>query len=83
MNPKFTEKIQKIISYSREEAIRLGNKYIGSEHLFLGILREGNAPVLTELEELGVDLVRVKQEIESRIRLDVDDLNIDEIEKVW
>ncbi len=71
MNPRFTEKIKKILSYSREEAIRLGNKYIGTEHLFLGILREETSPVLTDLQELGLDLASVKLEIENKIRIDV------------
>ena len=71
MNPRFTEKIKKILSYSREEAIRLGNKYIGTEHLFLGILREETSPVLTDLQELGLDLSSVKLEIENKIRIDV------------
>jgi len=71
MNPRFTERIKKIISYSKEEAIRLGNKYISTEHLFLGILRDGTAPVLGDLEDLGIDLATVKHEIENRIRTDV------------
>ncbi len=71
MNPRFTDKIKKILSYSKEEAVRLGNKYIGTEHLFLGILREGTAPVLTDLEDLGINLMQVKQEIEDRVRADV------------
>ena len=71
MNPRFTEKIKKILSYSKEEAVRLGNKYIGTEHLFLGILREGTAPVLGDLEDLGIDLIQVKQEIEDKVRIDI------------
>jgi ATP-dependent Clp protease ATP-binding subunit ClpC len=68
MNPKFTEKIKKILGYSKEEAIRLGNRYIGTEHIFLGILRDGQAEVLDELIELGIDLVELKQAIESRVQ---------------
>ncbi|MBN1253627.1 MAG: ATP-dependent Clp protease ATP-binding subunit [Bacteroidales bacterium] len=70
MDPKFTNRIKKILTYSKEEAIRLGNKYIGTEHLFLGILREGEADVLEQLIELGIDLRDVKEEIEDKIRID-------------
>ncbi len=68
MDPKFTERIKKILSYSKEEAIRLGNRYIGTEHVFLGILREGEADVLDELIELGIDLREVKEAIEDRVQ---------------
>ncbi len=71
MNPKFTDRIKNILRYSKEEAVRLGNKYIGTEHLFLGILREGEAPVLDDLIALGIDLGAVKEEIEDSIRIDV------------
>jgi ATP-dependent Clp protease ATP-binding subunit ClpC len=67
MNPRFTEKIKKILNYSKEEAIRLGNKYIGTEHIFLGILRDGQAEILDELVDLGLDLGELKQAIEKRI----------------
>ncbi|NJO88874.1 MAG: hypothetical protein HC831_07890 [Chloroflexia bacterium] len=70
MDPKFTERIKKILSYSKEEAIRLGNRYIGTEHIFLGILREGEADVLDELIKLGVDLREVKEAIEERVQID-------------
>ncbi|MFN8258706.1 MAG: ATP-dependent Clp protease ATP-binding subunit [Bacteroidales bacterium] len=69
MDPKFTERIKKILSYSKEEAIRLGNRYIGTEHIFLGILREGEAEVLDELIDLGIDLREVKQAIEERVQV--------------
>ncbi len=74
MDPKFTERIKKILSYSKEEAIRLGNRYIGTEHIFLGILREGEADVLDELIKLGVDLREVKEAIEERVQIDGADL---------
>ena len=41
MDSQFSPRIKDIIGYSREEAVRLGNDYIGQEHLFLGILRDG------------------------------------------
>jgi len=75
MDPKFTERIKKILSYSKEEAIRLGNRYIGTEHIFLGILREGEAEVLDELINLGIDLRELKEAIEERVEVDNYDIS--------
>ena len=55
MDSQFSPRIKDIIGYSREEAIRLGNDYIGQEHLFLGILRDGEGIATDILENLGVD----------------------------
>jgi ATP-dependent Clp protease ATP-binding subunit ClpC len=68
MDSQFSPRIKDIIGYSREEAIRLGNDYIGQEHLFLGILRDGEGIATDILENLGVDLVETKQLIEGKIR---------------
>ena len=68
MNSQFSPRINDIIGYSREEAIRLGNDYIGQEHLFLGILRDGEGIATDILENLGVDLVELKKIIEQKIR---------------
>jgi ATP-dependent Clp protease ATP-binding subunit ClpC len=68
MNNKYSKQLKKALSFSREEALRLGNDYISNEHLFLGILREGSANVLQILVEYGVDLNIVKKSIESKIR---------------
>ena len=78
MDPKFTERIKKILSYSKEEAIRLGNRYIGTEHIFLGILREGEAEVLDELINLGLDLREIKEAIEERVAVDNFDISKNE-----
>jgi ATP-dependent Clp protease ATP-binding subunit ClpC len=68
MEAEFSPRIKDIIAYSREEAIRLGNDYIGPEHLFLGILRDGEGMATEILENLGIDLVAVKKQIEKKIR---------------
>ena len=68
MDSQFSPRIKDIIGYSREEAIRLGNNYIGQEHLFLGILRDGEGIATDILENLGVGLVELKQIIEKKIR---------------
>lgn len=72
MDSQFSPRIKDIIGYSREEAIRLGNDYIGQEHLFLGILRDGEGIATDILINLGIDLVEVKRLLESKIRTDRD-----------
>ncbi len=57
-----------VMSYSREEAVRLGNNYIGLEHFLLGILRDGEGLAVKMLRMLGVDLKKLKAEIENAIK---------------
>ena len=68
MESKFSPRVKEVITYSREEAIRLGHGYIGTEHLLLGIIREGEGKALIHLQALGLDLVRLKKNIEDSIR---------------
>lgn len=68
MDAKFSQRIKDVLSYSKEEAVRLGNAYIGTEHLLLGILREGEGIAVTVLENLNIDLNNLKKSIEFRIR---------------
>lgn len=68
MDSQFSPRIKDIIGYSREEAIRLGNDYIGQEHLFLGILRDGEGIATDILENLGIELAEIKEIIENKIR---------------
>lgn len=70
MDSQFSPRIKDIIGYSREEAIRLGNDFIGQEHLFLGILRDGEGIATDILENLGIDLIEMKQLIERKIKTD-------------
>ncbi len=56
------------MSYSREEAVRLGNNYIGLEHFMLGILRDGEGLAVQMLRYFGVDLKKLKAEIEDAVR---------------
>ena len=70
MDSQFSPRIKDIIGYSREEAIRLGNDYIGQEHLFLGILRDGEGMATDILENLGIVLNEIKEIIEKKIRTD-------------
>lgn len=68
MEAKFSPRVKDVISYSREEAIRLGHDYIGTEHLLLGLIREGDGKALKTLKALDVDQLRVKKTIEDNIR---------------
>jgi len=68
MNNKYSEQLKKVLSFSREEAVRLGNDYISNEHLFLGVLREGSANVLQILVNFNIDLNLIKKSIENRIK---------------
>lgn len=68
MEAKFSPRVKEVIQYSREEAIRLGHDYIGTEHLLLGIIREGEGKALQALRLLDVDLIRLKKSIEDNIR---------------
>ncbi|PKP53227.1 MAG: Clp protease ClpC [Bacteroidetes bacterium HGW-Bacteroidetes-1] len=68
MDAKFSPQVRDILSYSHEEAIRLGNNYIGLEHLFLGMVRDGDGKALQVLKYLGVDIEDFRRKIESAIR---------------
>ena len=54
MEAKFSQRVKEVISYSREEALRLQNDYIGVEHLLLGIIREGEGLAVKIMNYLGV-----------------------------
>ena len=68
MNNQFTPRVSDIINYSKEEANRLNNSYIGPEHLLLGILREGEGKAIEVLFNLQIDLKQLKIEMENRLR---------------
>ncbi|MBV5315730.1 MAG: ATP-dependent Clp protease ATP-binding subunit [Prolixibacteraceae bacterium] len=68
MDSQFSPRIKDVLSYSREEAIRLGNESIGLEHIFLGILRDGEGVAIEILTNLGINLGEIKQSIEEKLR---------------
>ncbi len=70
MDAKFSQRIKDVLSYSKEEAIRLGNSYISAEHLLLGLLREGEGVAIDILVTMGVDLSTLKKSIEDSIKAD-------------
>jgi ATP-dependent Clp protease ATP-binding subunit ClpC len=65
MEAKFSNRVKEVISLSREEALRLGHDYIGTEHLLLGIIREGEGVAVGVLKKLGVPLDQVRVEVEK------------------
>lgn len=67
MDSKFSQKIKDVLTYSREEAIRLGNNSISPEHLFLGIIRDGDSAAIDVLNSLGLDLTEIKKLIEKKL----------------
>ena len=68
METKFSQHVKDVLTFSKEEAERLGNKYIAPEHLLLGLLREGKGKAIDVLRAQNVDLTKVKQTIENKIR---------------
>ena len=68
MKNNFSKRVQMVIQFSREEALRLGHNYIGAEHLLLGIIRQGDGLAVEILSNLGVELDELKQALEDAVR---------------
>src|SRR5205085_7351469 len=68
MDSNFSNRVQDVIRLSREEAIRLGHDYIGTEHLLLGIIREGEGIAIKIFKNLGKDVAKIKKVIEETVR---------------
>ncbi len=68
MDTNFSQKVKDIITFSREEALRLGNDFIGTEHLLLGLIREGNNLSVKILQSFNVDLYELRKEVEAIIK---------------
>lgn len=65
MEAKFSNRVKEVISLSREEALRLGHDYIGTEHLVLGMIREGEGVAISLLKKLGVAMEDLRRAIEE------------------
>ena len=80
MDSKFSPRVKDVLSFSKDEAERLGNCAIGTEHLFLGILREGEGVAISILSSLGISLLDIKHDLEFKLQnttpdhLDQDDI---------
>jgi ATP-dependent Clp protease ATP-binding subunit ClpC len=68
MDNNFSAQVKEIISFSREEALRLGNDFIGTEHLLLGLIRDGDNTAIKVLKQLNVDLYELRKEIEIAVK---------------
>ncbi|MFT6815785.1 MAG: ATP-dependent Clp protease ATP-binding subunit ClpC [Sphingobacteriales bacterium] len=68
MEAKFSPRVKDVISYSREEALRLGHDYIGTEHLLLGLVRESDGLAMHILRGLGINEKKLKKSIEDAIK---------------
>ncbi len=64
MDDNFSPRVKDVIAYSKEEALRLGHDFIGTEHLMLGLLRDGNGKAINILDALDVDLDHLRRKVE-------------------
>ena len=80
MNNQFSQRVSDVIVYSKEEANRLRNSYIGPEHLLLGMLRDGEGKAIDILSKLNTNLTEVKSQIETMLKADTDDMLLPDAE---
>src|SRR6059058_6275999 len=64
----FTERVRKVLAMAREEAARLKHEYVGTEHILLGLIREGEGVAAAVLQNLSVDLDEIQQKIEETVK---------------
>ncbi|MBT4839132.1 MAG: ATP-dependent Clp protease ATP-binding subunit, partial [Flavobacteriaceae bacterium] len=64
MDDNFSPRVKDVIAYSKEEALRLGHDFIGTEHLMLGLLRDGGGKAISILDALSVDLEHLRRKVE-------------------
>ncbi len=67
MNGMFTDRVKKVMQIAREESVRLGNDYVGTEHLLLGLIKEGDGVAVAVLRSMGIDLDVLTSNIEKAI----------------
>jgi ATP-dependent Clp protease ATP-binding subunit ClpC len=67
MNGMFTDRVKKVMQFAREESMRLGNDYVGTEHLLLGLIREGEGVAIAVMKNMGLDLEELAKVIERAI----------------
>ncbi len=68
MNYNFTDRVRKVLAMAREEAIRLQHDYVGTEHILLGLIREGEGVAAAVLMKLTVDLDAIHEEVDESVR---------------
>ncbi len=79
MKNNFSSRVQMVIQFARDEALRLGHDYIGTEHLLLGLIREGEGIAIEILHSLGCDLEEIKHAVEDAGRASGDTMTIGNI----
>jgi len=79
MNNMFTDGVKRVMQLAREESARLGHNYIGTEHLLLGIIKDGKGKAVTVLTNLGLSLETVKQSIEDYVATSGGTMTIGEV----
>ncbi|HEX9642032.1 MAG TPA: ATP-dependent Clp protease ATP-binding subunit, partial [Candidatus Krumholzibacteria bacterium] len=79
MNDRFTERVRKVLFLARDEAGRMQHDYIGTEHLLLGIIREGEGIAAQALQQMGIDFDQIQQAVEDMVTTQSGTLTIGEI----
>jgi ATP-dependent Clp protease ATP-binding subunit ClpC len=79
MNNMFTDGVKRVMQFAREESARLGHNYIGTEHLLMGIIKEGKGKAVTVLTNLGLSLETVKQSVEDYVATSGGTMTIGEV----
>jgi len=75
MEAKFSQRVKDVINFSNEEALRLGNEYIGVEHLLLGMIRDGGGKAIALMKEFQLDIKMMRQEIERNLKTSSSNVN--------
>jgi ATP-dependent Clp protease ATP-binding subunit ClpC len=76
MFDRFTERAKKVLAYAKQEAQRFNHDYIGTEHMLLGIIKEGSGVAANALENLGMDLDDLRQGIENQVKTGPDTVEV-------
>ncbi len=76
---RFTERARKAVAYAKEEAQRLKHDHIGTEHLLFGLMREGEGVAAAVLQQFGLDVQAIRQEVERRMQPGSNNQNLAEI----
>ncbi|MEE8447205.1 MAG: Clp protease N-terminal domain-containing protein, partial [Gemmatimonadota bacterium] len=79
MNYNFTDRVRKVLALAREEAIRLQHDYVGTEHILLGLIREGEGVAAAVLSNLAADLDELHRRVEENVRRGKSASNIPEL----
>src|SRR5271167_1244632 len=68
MYERFTDRARKVMQLANQEAQRFNHEYIGTEHILLGLVKEGSGVAANVLRNLDIDLVKIRREVEKIVR---------------